>query len=210
LAVHRNCGALFALNLVTVILLCALSPLPGFSEGLNLKETQEKSLESFDKPNPHFALACSECHAGNPILGKDTADTVTFVNGEGGSVDLCEKCHDPMDNIHPVNVDPAQAVPPVSSSCGAFPHGRTRRSPSAPPSRTGGICARPATAGTRRLIEICDFCHAATKGGHYLMVNPFADPNLAAQVAASTLPRQGGAYTCISFHNPHGGTGEAK
>ena len=109
-----NHRALSAPALLTMALLCALSPPPAAAEGLNLKETLEKSLDSFDKPNPHFALACAECHAGRPVLGKDTADTVAFVNGEGGNVALCEKCHEPMDNIHPVNVDPALAVPPIS------------------------------------------------------------------------------------------------
>ena len=112
-AIKRN--ASFVLGLATALLLSgALSPLPAKSEGLNLGETQEKSLESFDKPNPHFALDCSECHAKRPVPGKDTADTVTFVNGEKGNVDLCSKCHDSMNNLHPVDVDPAKAVPPVS------------------------------------------------------------------------------------------------
>jgi len=267
---------LFVLGLSAAVLQCALSPLPAGAEGLNLREAQEKTIESFDKPNPHFALSCSECHAGNPVHGKDTATSVTFENGEGGNVELCEKCHDPMDNIHPVNVDPAQAVPPVSppallplgtrgegkgrvvcSTC-HFIHARTaglkllrgfpersdpaeiarapfkdrrdlckachgadltRKTPhkgKAGGTRTCSFChsvqpveGRPAEL-SNQIIEVCDFCHAATKGAHYLMVNPFADPNLAAAVAASTLPKQNGAYTCISCHNPHGGTGEAK
>ena len=58
---------LLSSTLAAMLLLCALSPLPAGSEGLKLKEAQEKSLESFDKPNPHFELACSECHAGSPV-----------------------------------------------------------------------------------------------------------------------------------------------
>lgn len=274
---HRERGAARrSLAVLAAALLAALPPLPAFAEGLNLRETREKSLESLDKPNPHFSLSCSECHAGDPVLGRDTADTVSFVNGEGGNVALCEKCHDPMDNIHPVNVDPARATPPVAtpallplgtrgegkgrvvcSTC-HFIHARTaglkllrgfpersapadfarapykdrrdlckachgadlaRKTPhkgKAGGTRTCSFChsVQPREGVpvelSRRLIEVCDFCHAATKGGHYLMVNPFADPNLAAEVAASTLPKQDGAYTCISCHNPHGGTGEAK
>ena len=41
-------------------------------------------------------------------------------------------------------------------------------------------------------------------------MNPFADPNLKAEIAASTLPMYDGDYTCVSCHNPHGGTGEEK
>jgi len=268
--------ALTAPALLALVLLSALLPPPAAAVGLNLKETLQKSLESFDKPNPHFSLACSECHAGNPVVGKDTAETVAFANGEGGNVALCEKCHDPMDNIHPVDVDPARAVPPVSppallplgtrgegkgrvvcSTC-HFIHAKTaglkllrgfpersdpaeiarapfkdrrdlckachgadlaRKTPhkgKAGGTRTCSFChSSQPRAGvpvelSRRLIEVCDFCHAATRGGHYLMVNPFADPTLEAEVAASTLPKQDGAYTCVSCHNPHGGTGEAK
>ena len=268
-------GALFLLGLVTVILPSALSPLPALSEGLNLGETQEKSIETFDKPNPHFALDCSECHAKRPVPGQDTADTVIFVNGEKGNVDLCEKCHDAMNNLHPVNVDPAKAVPPVSpppffpletrgenkgrvvcSTC-HFIHAKTaglkllrgfpeRSDPDELARATfkdrRDLCRachgadlerktphKGKAGGTRtctychsvlpregvpvelssRLIEVCDFCHAATKGAHYLMVNPFADPTLKVEIAASTLPKQNGAYTCVTCHNPHG-TGEPK
>jgi hypothetical protein len=63
---------------------------------------------------------------------------------------------------------------------------------------------------TKGIVELCDFCHAATKGAHYLLVNPFADPNLAGQVATSGVPMMKGEYTCVSCHNPHGGTGEEK
>jgi hypothetical protein len=268
--------ALRYLGFFALLLLGVRSPLPAAAAGLNLGEQLEKTVESFDKPNPHFDLACTECHAARPVFGTDTAASVTFVNGEGGNVDLCEKCHDPMDNIHPVNVDPAKAVPPVAtppllpletrgahvgrvvcSSC-HFIHAKTaglkllrgfpersdpaeiarapfkdrrdlckachgadlaRKTPhkgKAGGTRTCSFChsvqpveGRPVEL-SKRLTEICDFCHAATKGAHYLMVNPFADPNLKAEIAASTLPRQDGAYTCISCHNPHGGTGESK
>ena len=63
---------------------------------------------------------------------------------------------------------------------------------------------------TKSLVELCDFCHAATKGGHFLLVNPFADPNLTDEIAKANLPMIGGEYTCVSCHNPHGGTGEEK
>ncbi len=65
-------------------------------------------------------------------------------------------------------------------------------------------------AFTKGLISLCDFCHAATKGAHYLLVNPFADPNLKAEVAKSNLPLFEGSYTCVSCHDPHGGTHEPK
>jgi len=82
-------------------------------QGLKLKETETKVLEIFDRPNPHFALACSDCHERRPVMGVDTAETVTFVNGTAGNVDLCYGCHDTSSNIHPVNRDPEAAVPPI-------------------------------------------------------------------------------------------------
>jgi hypothetical protein len=63
---------------------------------------------------------------------------------------------------------------------------------------------------SKGLIQTCDFCHAATKGAHFLLVNPFADPNLTAEIAAANLPQIGGEYNCVSCHNPHGGTGEER
>jgi hypothetical protein len=57
---------------------------------------------------------------------------------------------------------------------------------------------------TKSLIELCDFCHAATKGAHYLLVNPFADPNLAEEITKANVPMIEGEFTCVTCHNPHG------
>jgi hypothetical protein len=57
---------------------------------------------------------------------------------------------------------------------------------------------------TKGLIELCDFCHAATKGAHYLLVNPFADPNLTEEIAKAGVPLIEGEFTCVTCHNPHG------
>ena len=245
-------------------------------QGLNLGEAEEKVLEALDRPNPHFSLPCSECHAESPVLGRDTAETVKFVNGEAGNVDLCLRCHDAADNLHPVNMDPRSASPPlqvpdflplerrgasrgavVCSTC-HFIHARTaglrllrgfpESSDPADAARArfrdrrdlcrschgAGLEAKTPHKGkigltrtcsfchsvtprvgekvelTQGLVQVCDFCHGATKGAHYLLVNPFADPSLREEVARSGLPTQNGEYTCISCHNPHGGTGEPK
>jgi hypothetical protein len=262
-----------------LLLLCAALlalPIPVAGQGLGLREAEDKVLEAYDRPNPHFALACSECHVGRPVLGVDTAATVKFVNGEGGNVELCHRCHDASANIHPVNRDPGAAAPPVEvpallpletrgenrgrvvcSSC-HFIHSKTaglkllrgfpESSDPADQARAVfkdrrelckachglSLAARTPHKGKRGetkvcsfchsreprpgekvelvkgLVQVCDFCHGATKGAHYLLVNPFADPMLKEEVAASALPMQGGDYTCISCHNPHGGTGEPK
>ncbi len=265
-------------------LLCALTVSVSFlaagaamaAEGLKLDQAEEKVLEALDRDNPHFELDCTECHEGKPAFGKDTPLTVKFVNGEAGNVDLCYKCHDASDNIHPINVDPAKADPVVNvptilpleargeqkgkvvcSTC-HFIHSKTaglkllRGFPeSSDPEEMSkavfkdrrdlckgchqenlqkktphkGITGDEKTCAfchavkpkegekvefTKGLIELCDFCHAATKGAHYLLVNPFADPNLKAEVAGSKLPMMNGEFTCVSCHNPHGGTAEPK
>jgi hypothetical protein len=59
-------------------------------------------------------------------------------------------------------------------------------------------------------VELCDFCHAASKNAHFLLVNPFADPNLTEEIPKANLPMFEGQYTCVSCHNPHGGTGLGK
>ena len=249
------------------------------SQGLKLDKATEKEADMYDKPNPHFELKCTECHGEQPPP-EATWETVKFVNGEAGNVKLCYTCHDPSDNIHPINMDPLKGTPPVRvpphfplekvgvntgtvvcSTC-HFIHAKTaglkllRGFPeSALPEdiakapfkdrrelcrschgeklkdksphkgkvasdergkRTCSFChAREPKEGepvqfTKSPVELCDFCHAATKGGHFLLVNPFADPGLAEQVKTANLPMYKGEYTCVTCHNPHGGTGEEK
>jgi hypothetical protein len=251
----------------------------GHSQGLNLEKATEKTVDVYDKPNPHFELECSECHGERPAEGAVWA-TVKFVNGEEGNVKLCYNCHDVSDNIHPINMDPAKGTPPVTvppdfplervgahkgqvvcSTCHfihaktaglkllrGFPesshpddikkakfkdrrelckacHGEKLREKSPHKGKSAETEAQKRTCSfchakepkegepvkfTKNPVELCDFCHAATKGGHFLLVNPFADPGLADQVKASTLPMYNGQYTCVTCHNPHGGTGEEK
>jgi predicted CXXCH cytochrome family protein len=249
------------------------------AQGLKLDTAKEKEADDFDRPNPHFELDCAECHGEKPGESATWA-TVKFVNGEEGNVKLCYTCHDVSDNIHPIDVDPTKATPPVivpqdfplervgphkgqvvCSTChfihaktaglkllrgfpeSALPedvakarfkdrrelckscHGEKLREKSPhkgkvaadeKAKKTCSFChAKEPKEGeevqfTKNPVELCDFCHAATKGGHFLLVNPFADPNLAEQVKASKLPLYKGDYTCVSCHNPHGGTGEEK
>lgn len=251
-------------------------PSPAPCQGLKLDTATEKETDSFDRPNPHFELACSECHAGTPVLGKDTAETVKFVNGEEGNVKLCYNCHDPSENLHPINVNPTTATPAVKipkdfplervgatkgtvvcSTCHfihaktaglkllrGFPessapeeiakarfkdrrdmcracHGENLKSKSPHQGKIAGgktcsFChATEPKEGekvtlNKNLVQVCDFCHAASKGAHFLLVNPFADPGLTAEIAKTDVPMIAGQFTCISCHNPHGGTGEEK
>jgi predicted CXXCH cytochrome family protein len=58
------------------------------------------------KPNPHAALDCSYCHLDTPRFGVDTRDTVNFWRAEGDEPQLCERCHGPETNFHPLGVTP--------------------------------------------------------------------------------------------------------
>lgn len=103
-----------AVLLLLPVFLVFARPGSGAAQGLKLKETEEKVLETFDRPNPHFAFACAECHDGTPVYGVDTAGSVRFVNGDAGNVDLCYRCHSAADNIHPINKDPQASAPPIA------------------------------------------------------------------------------------------------
>ncbi len=250
--------------------------IPAWSQGLKLDSATEKEVDQYDKPNPHFELACTECHDGTPDPKKDTVATVKFINGEEGNVKLCYNCHDASENLHPINVDPATATPKIKVPAGfplerlgahkgtvvcttchfihtktaglkllrGFPEssdpedvkkaiykdrrdfcrgchgdGLKDKSPHKGKIAGGKTCSfchgvEPKEGEkvqlNKNIVQVCDFCHAATKGAHYLMVNPFADPNLKAEIAQANLPLVGGEYVCISCHNPHGGTGEEK
>jgi len=56
------------------------------------------------KPNPHAALDCDYCHATTPRFGFDTVDTVDFWRTAGDEPQLCERCHGPEANFHPLGV----------------------------------------------------------------------------------------------------------
>jgi hypothetical protein len=58
------------------------------------------------KPNSHAALDCSFCHFDTPRFGVDTAETVNFWRAEGDEPQLCERCHGPEANFHPLGVEP--------------------------------------------------------------------------------------------------------
>ena len=49
----------------------------------------------------------------------------------------------------------------------------------------------------------CNFCHGALDNGHFLAVNPFADPNVTWRFERMGIPLLGGRFTCISCHDPH-------
>jgi hypothetical protein len=269
-----------ALVLPLVLALVFALPALGAAQGLKLDKATEKTMDEYDQPNPHFDLACADCHGPDKPAENATWATVKFVNGEEGNVKLCYTCHDASDNIHPINVDPVKGTPPVEvppdfplekigpnkgkvvcSTCHfihaktaglkllrGFPessmpedvakskfkdrrelckacHGDNLKSKTphkgkvATDEKTKQSCnfchAKEPKEGepvqfTKNPVELCDFCHAATKGGHFLLVNPFADPNLKDELPKLTLPMYKGEYTCITCHNPHGGTGEEK
>ena len=58
------------------------------------------------KPNPHAALDCNYCHLDTPRFGVDTLETVNFWRAEGDEPQLCERCHGPEANFHPLGVTP--------------------------------------------------------------------------------------------------------
>ena len=58
------------------------------------------------KPNPHADLDCNYCHLDTPRFGVDTRETVNFWRAEGDEPQLCERCHGPETNFHPLGVVP--------------------------------------------------------------------------------------------------------
>lgn len=58
------------------------------------------------KVNSHAALDCGYCHSDTPRFGVDTVDTVNFWRAEGDEPHLCERCHGPEANFHPLGVTP--------------------------------------------------------------------------------------------------------
>lgn len=63
-------------------------------------------LAARDTPNPHAALECTFCHEETPRFGVDTRETVNFWRAEGDEPALCERCHGPETNFHPLGVEP--------------------------------------------------------------------------------------------------------
>jgi len=61
---------------------------------------------SATKPNPHAVLDCNYCHLDTPRFGVDTRDTVNFWRADGDEPALCERCHGPEANFHPLGVIP--------------------------------------------------------------------------------------------------------
>lgn len=61
------------------------------------------------KPNSHADLDCNFCHFDTPRFGVDTLDTVNFWRAEGDEPQLCERCHGPESNFHPLGVAPGPA-----------------------------------------------------------------------------------------------------
>ena len=50
------------------------------------------------------------------------------------------------------------------------------------------------------------FLHRSEEGGHFIEVNPFSDKSIRKEFPSS-LPVIDGMLTCVTCHNPHGGTG---
>jgi predicted CXXCH cytochrome family protein len=65
-------------------------------------------------PNSHNSLDCLFCHGEEPIFGVDTRDTVTFYRNEGDDPALCYVCHEPEENLHPVEVRPGETALKIS------------------------------------------------------------------------------------------------
>ena len=64
------------------------------------------ATDAATKLNPHAALDCNYCHSDTPRFGVDTRETVSFWRAEGDEPQLCERCHGPEANFHPLGVVP--------------------------------------------------------------------------------------------------------
>lgn len=75
-------------------------------------------------PNPHNSLDCLFCHGETPVFGVDTRETVTFYRSERDDPELCYVCHDPEQNLHPVEVRPETSSLNITRAVG-LPLGAT-------------------------------------------------------------------------------------
>jgi hypothetical protein len=100
-------------------------------------------LAAAAEPNPHAVLECSYCHFDTPRFGVDTRDTVNFWRAEGDEPHLCERCHGPEENFHPLGVVPGPE------------HLGTRRPEHLPLGKTEAVNGQV-------VCTTCHFVHAAT------------------------------------------------
>lgn len=85
------------------------------------------------------------------------------------------------------------------------------RSPHDPDSEACSFCHTTVPEKGQALSKIlnlnvqasCNFCHGALNNGHFLAVNPFADPNITWRFDKVGIPLISGRFTCISCHDPH-------
>lgn len=107
-------------------------------------------------PNPHATLDCNYCHSDTPTFGVDTRATVTFWRAEGDEPALCERCHTPDQNFHPLGVAPGPG------------HLGTRRPEHLPLGETEAVRGQV-------VCTTCHFIHAATDDTALLRGFPGSD-----------------------------------
>jgi predicted CXXCH cytochrome family protein len=129
---------------IRIVLAAALFPLLAGVPGLAAK------------PNSHADLDCTYCHLDTPRFGVDTRDTVNFWRAEGDEPQLCDPCHGPEANFHPLGVTPGPD------------HLATRPPKDLPLGRSGAVLGQV-------VCTSCHFIHAANADWALLRGFPGSD-----------------------------------
>jgi predicted CXXCH cytochrome family protein len=157
-------------------------------------------------PNSHNSLDCLFCHGDEPTFGVDTRETVTFYRNEGDDPALCYVCHDPEQNLHPVEVRPEDSAltitAPEQLPLGTSPgmEGRvvciTCHSIHASNAASALLRGMPGTQTKSRSVtwqEFCQQCH----GGTLMLRSPHQGDDRACAFCHSARPAEGEKVTVL-------------
>ncbi len=147
------------------------------------------------KPNPHAVLDCGFCHATTPRFGVDTVDTVDFWRAEGDEPQLCERCHGPETNFHPLGVTPGPAAPGHASAQAAPPGQERGRA------RPGGLHQLPLRPRRERRPGVAARVPRVRQPGPVLRAGRICAANATARDLEKRSPHAGDERSCAFCHS---------